>query len=254
MQDKITAQILTFNGERLIEKCLSSLDFCDHIHVIDSGSTDRTLEIAERLGARIFHRDWTGAIDQHNYGLTLVKTPWVVTLDQDEYLSDELRQSVILAVENDPKDLAGFYCSRKSWYYDRFILHSGWYPDYLFRVFRKDMIKIQGTLPHEELRPTGPTEKLNGDIVHFPYQNLAEHLHKTNIYTQDAAGELNKKGKKSSLAKALGHGASRFLKQYVFQKGFLDGQAGFILAIHAFLYSFHKYLRVREMELQGKAD
>ena len=249
MPEKITGLVCTYNGERLLKETLASLDFCDHILVVDSGSTDRTIACAKEAGATVIHHPFEGMIAQLQFGFTQISTPWVITLDQDEYLSPELKNTVQKALEN-PGDIAGFFLPRRSFYYDRFIMHSGWYPDYLLRLFRGDAVEVTGILPHEEIRPTGKTEKLAGDIIHYPYRNLSEHLAKINSYTQTAAGELTRRGVSGSLSKALSHGLGKFLKHYVFKKGFLDGTAGFILALHAFLYGFHKYIRITEPRQQ----
>ncbi len=245
MPEKITGLVCTYNGERLLKETLASLDFCDHILVVDSGSTDRTEALAEEAGAEVIFHPFEGMIAQLRFGFTRIQTPFVITLDQDEYLSPELRENVQKALV-DPGDIAGFFLPRRSFYYDRFIMHSGWYPDYLLRVFRPDAVEIVGILPHEEIRPLKKTEKLTGDIIHYPYRNLAEHLAKINSYTQTAAGELARQGVSGSLGKALTHGLGKFLRHYLFKKGFMDGKAGFILALHAFFYGFHKYIRIVE--------
>jgi glycosyltransferase involved in cell wall biosynthesis len=245
MPEQITGLICTFNGERLLEKTLASLDFCDHILVIDSGSTDTTLDIARNAGAKVIYHPFEGMIAQLRFGFTHVTTPWVITLDQDEYLSAKLRTSVQKALDH-PGTTSGFYLPRRSFYYDRFIMHSGWYPDYLLRMFRPEAVEIRGTLPHEEIHPQGKTEKLSGDIIHYPYRDLAEHLSKINAYTQTAAGELAARGVSGSLFKGLSHGIGKFLRQYVLKLGFLDGKAGFLLAVHAFFYALHKYVRIDE--------
>ena len=249
MPEKITGLICTFNGERLLAKTLASLDFCDHILVVDSGSTDQSVTIAKKAGAEVIFHPFAGMIAQLQFGFTKISTPWVITLDQDEYLSPELRDNVQAALKN-PKEISGFFLPRRSFYYDRFIQHSGWYPDYLLRLFRPIDVEIKGTLPHEEIRALGKTQRLSGDIIHYPYRNLGEHLSKINSYTQTAAGELAASGVSSSLTKALAHGLSKFLKHYLLKKGFLDGKAGFILALHAFLYGFHKYIRIVEPSQQ----
>lgn len=250
----ITGLVLTYNGERLLEKCLSSLDFCSEILIIDSGSTDSTLKIAELKGARVVHNDWNGAIEQHKFALTEIRTKWVVTIDQDELISPELRKNIIEAVDNAPDEIDGFYCPRCSWYFDRFIRHSGWYPDKLFRIYRRDGITISGIRPHEELRPKGNSGEISGDIIHYPYKNFANHLEKINEYTQDAAEDLFSRGKRGSTGKALGHALSKFLKQYVLQKGFRDGRAGLIIAVHGFFYTFQKYIRLAEIEQTEKRN
>jgi glycosyltransferase involved in cell wall biosynthesis len=246
----ITGLVLTYNGERLLNECLESLDFCNRILVIDSGSNDSTLEIARDKGAEIIHNDWNGAIEQHKFALTKIETQWVVTIDQDEIISPELRESILKAIEN-PGEVDGFYCSRCTWYFDRFIRHSGWYPDKLFRIYRHDGIKIGGIRPHEELRPISKAGEISGDIIHYPYKNFANHLEKINNYTQDAAEDLYSRGKRGSTGKAVRHAFGKFLKQYILQKGFLDGQAGLIIAIHGFLYTFQKYIRLAELDKDG---
>ncbi|OEU69700.1 MAG: glycosyl transferase family 2 [Desulfovibrio sp. S3730MH75] len=248
----ITGLVLTYNGERLLDKALASLSFCSEILLIDSGSSDATLDIAKKYNARVIHNDWNGAIDQHKFAIKQIKTPWVVTIDQDEIISPELKDSIVKNLENPPKDLDGFYCPRKSWYFNRFILHSGWYPDKLFRIYKPEGISIGGIRPHEELRPITKAGELVGDIIHYPYENFNQHLEKINYYTQDAAEDLYSHGKRGSLGSAIGHGIGKFFKQYILKQGFLDGRAGFIIAVHGFFYTFQKYLRLAELELKDK--
>ncbi len=249
--NRITGLVLTYNGERLLDKSLESLSFCSEILVIDSGSTDSTLEIARKHNARIVHNDWNGAIEQHKFAQTLIKTPWVLTIDQDEIVSEELRKSILEKLDN-PDEVDGYMCSRKSWYMDRFIMHSGWYPDFLFRVYKPSGITISGIRPHEELRPRTKAGELKGEIIHYPYGDLFHHLHKVNIYTRDAANDLYSRGKRSSVTSALRHAVGKFIKQYVLQQGFRDGRAGFVIAVHGFFYTFQKYIRLVELELKDK--
>lgn len=242
----VTAVVLTCNGQKWLARTLESLSFCDRLLVVDSGSTDATLDICKAAGADVLHRAWEGTIPQFRFAFANVATPWIVTLDQDEYLSPELAASLRAALA-DPGDAAGFFCSRRSFYYDRFLRHGGWYPDWLLRAFRLDRAEIRGTLPHEEFHPTGPTRRLSGDIIHYPYADLAEHLAKINSYTGAAARELKARGRRCGLGAAVGHGAAKFLRQYVLKRGFLDGRAGFLLAVHAFIYAFHKYAKLAEL-------
>lgn len=242
----VTAVVLTFNGQKWLARTLESLSFCDRILVVDSGSTDATLDIARAAGAEVLYRAWEGTIPQFRYAFTQVTTPWVVTLDQDEYLSPELSASLQAALA-DPGDAAGFFCSRRSFYYDRFLKHGGWYPDWLLRAFRPDRMELRGTLPHEEFFPAGPTRRLSGDIIHYPYADLAEHLAKINSYTGTAAREMHGRGRRCGLGAAVARGMAKFLRQYILKLGFLDGRAGFLLAIHAFIYAFHKYAKLAEL-------
>lgn len=250
--NSITGLVLTFNGERLLDEALESLSFCSEILIVDSGSTDSTLEIAQKHKARVVHNDWSGAIEQHKFAQTLINTEWVVTIDQDELISPELRESILNAISNPAPGIDGYYCPRRSWYLDRFIMHSGWYPDKLYRVFRHGRISIGGIRPHEELRPVDKAGELSGDIIHYPYENFHQHMDKINEYTQDAAEDLYSRGRRGSLKDALGHGIGKFFKQYILKAGFLDGRAGFIVAVHGFFYTFQKYIRLLEIEMKEK--
>jgi glycosyltransferase involved in cell wall biosynthesis len=242
-----TGVVLTCNGEKWLDKTLSSLDFCKEILVVDSGSTDSSLDIAKRHGARILTRAWEGTIPQFRFAFEHVTTPWIVTLDQDEFFSDELKADLTAALA-EPGDAGGFYCNRLSFYLDRFIRHSGWCPDLLLRAFRLDSVEIAGTLPHEEFKPTGRTRRLRGDIIHYPYADLAEHVAKINAYTQTGAEELKKRGKSATVGGAVSRGAWKFVRTYVLKRGFLDGRAGFVLAVHSAFYAFQKYLRLAAMD------
>lgn len=246
-----TGLVLTLNGAGRLEACLKSLDFCRELLVVDSGSTDETAEIAEACGARVRVNPWEGPARQFAFAFRQVSTPWVVSLDQDEELSPELRTSIMAALD-DPGEHSAFLCPRTSFYFDRFLRHSGWYPDLLPRVFRLDSTKVHVSGPHYGFRPEGTTARLSGDILHHPYEDMRQHVEKMNYYTQVAAEEMHGRGKKSGLGAAFGHGLARFLKIYVFRRGFLDGRAGFALAVNSFFYAFQKYARLAEM--RAKSD
>lgn len=248
MQQKITGLVLTFNGERLLDACLESLSFCDRILVVDSNSSDATREIAEKHGVDVLVRAWEGPAPQFRFALENIDTDWVVGIDQDERVTAELRENILKAVNEAAPESAGFYCSRRSYYFDRFLKHSGWYPDRLLRIYRPEKMEVRTDGPHYSFHPLGPTGRISGDIEHIPYKNLSEHIGKINYYTEEAAKELKEKGKTSSLFTALVHGLARFFKIYLLKLGILDGKAGFVLAVHGFFYAFHKYLRVLEPE------
>lgn len=248
---KTTGLVLTLNGEKYLEQCLNSLSFCDEILVVDSCSTDSTVDLATRLGARVLVNPWPGPKAQFEFAFSQISTPWVVSLDQDEILSDTLRRSIITALEN-PDDFAAFLCPRTSFYFDRFLRHSGWYPDLLPRVFKLKATTVHVSGPHYGFSPQGKTKRLHGDIIHYPYENLQQHVDKINYYTQIAAQELYTQKKRASVLTALGHGLARFFKIYLLRLGFLDGKAGFVLAINSFFYAFQKYIRLAEL-IQNKS-
>ena len=244
----ITGLVLTFNGERLLARCLQSMSFCDRIVVVDSFSTDRTEEIAHKAGCVFVQNKWEGPARQFAFSFDLLRqmnTEWVFSLDQDEVCSDQLRESILTAVRTGGQ-MAGFWIPRRSWYYDRFLLHSGWYPDRLLRLFRLGAMNVHVSGAHYSFHPAGPTAKLQGDILHYPYSNFREHLDKINSYAQQGADDMAAKGRKGGILPGLLHGFGRFLRIYVLKRGFLDGRAGFINAAHGAFYAFLKYVRINE--------
>ncbi|HWR03563.1 MAG TPA: glycosyltransferase family 2 protein [Humidesulfovibrio sp.] len=250
MAPNIVGLILTYNGERLLGRCLESLAFCDTLIVVDSLSTDATVAIAEAAGAVVLQRKWEGPGPQFRFALEHIRAmqptvDWVVSLDQDEYFTDELNASVRAAIANAGEE-AGFLTPRASFYYDRFLRHSGWYPDYLFRVFRPDKMEVHVSGAHYSFHALGPTRKLKGDIIHYPYRNFREHLDKVNSYAQQGADDLKRKGKSGGVAKGTLRGLARFFKLYVLKLGVLDGRAGFVNAVHGAFYAFLKHLRAGE--------
>lgn len=253
MAPHIVGLILTYNGERLLERCLASLSLCDTLIVVDSCSTDATVAIAEAAGAAVLTRAWEGPGPQFRFALEHIramrpKVDWVVSLDQDEYLTDELAASIrtALAESSAVVDAAGFLTSRSSFYFDRFMKHSGWYPDYLFRVFRPDAMEVHVSGAHYGFRPLGPTRTLAGDIIHYPYRNFREHLDKVNSYAQQGADSIKAKGRRGGVFQGVVHGVARFFKLYLLKLGVLDGRAGFINAVHGSFYAFLKYVRAAE--------
>lgn len=243
----VTGLVLTYNGARLLDRCLASLSFCDTLLVVDSQSTDETRDIAARHGATVLVRPWEGPGPQFQFALEQIRTDWVVSLDQDEYLTDELRENIIRTVQADPGQ-SGYYVPRRSFYYDRFLRHSGWYPDYLLRLFRAGSMEVRVSGAHYSFHPQGATGRLAGDIVHHPYRNLREHLDKINAYAQAAADEMRARGRRGGVGRAVGHGLFRFVKLYLIKAGFLDGRAGFINAVCGAFYAFQKYVRVSERD------
>jgi len=251
MRETVTGLVLTYNGERLLEKCLKSLDFCDEILVVDSDSSDRTREIAEACGARIIVNPWPGPVAQFKLALSEITTTWVVSLDQDEYLTDELRDNIITKLSK-KEHVAGYYTPRSSFYFNRFMKHSGWYPDYLFRVFRSGQMEVTASGAHYHFKPRGETAKLSGDILHHPYDSFQQHMEKINYYAEEGAAALREKGKSGGMLNALLHAKIRFIKIYFLKLGFLDGKAGFCNALAGYYYTFQKYIRVDEKGKWGE--
>jgi len=250
MRETVTGLVLTYNGDRLLEKCLKSLDFCDEILVVDSDSTDSTRKIAKAHGARVIINPWPGPVKQFQLALSEVSTTWIVSLDQDEILTDELRDNIIAKLSKKER-VAGYYTPRSSFYFNRFMKHSGWYPDYLFRIFRNGKMEVTASGAHYHFEPRGETIKLTGDILHYPYESFEQHMEKINYYAEEGAKSLREKGRKGGLIQGLLHGIMRFIKLYLLKVGFLDGKAGFYNAMAGFYYTFQKYIRVEETKKWG---
>ena len=246
---RLTAHIITLNGERLFGRCLDSLAFCDRILVVDSFSNDATQCLAEKHGAIFIQNPWPGNAEQIRFGVDwLAKyapTEWVFFLDCDEICSPELAHSIQNALAS-PGDRTAFSMPRRTWYFDRFLRHGGSYPDRLFRLFRPESIRIQESGAHQQFRPSGPYGDLEGDLLHYTYANFFNQMDKLNDYAQRGARDLERKGKRGGIAAGLGHGLWRFFSMYILKRGFLDGRAGFLMATHTAFYTFLKYIRINE--------
>jgi len=250
MAPRIIGLVLTYNGERLLSRCLESLSFCEEVLVVDSLSTDATVAIAEAAGATVLPRRWEGPGPQFHYALEYIRAmqppvDWVVSLDQDEFLTDILSANIRKAAADD-HDSAGYWVPRSSFYFNRFMKHSGWYPDYLLRLFRPFRMEVKVSGAHYSFHPQGTTSKLVGDIIHYPYRSFHEHLEKINSYAQQGADDMRAKGRQGGVLCGVIHGAVRFFKLYVLKLGVLDGRAGFINAVHGAFYAFLKYVRLEE--------
>jgi len=250
MAPRTIGLILTYNGERLLARCLESLSFCDAVIVVDSLSQDATCDIARAAGATVLERRWEGPGPQFQYALEHIramepKVDWVVSLDQDEYLTGELAANIRAAVlaEDDP---VGYWMPRLSFYFDRFLRHSGWYPDRLLRLFRPARMEVRVSGAHYSFHPLGDTGRLAGDIIHYPYRNFREHLDKINSYAQQGADSLKARGRPGGVLAGTAHGLARFAKLYLLKLGLLDGRAGYINAVHGAFYAFLKHVRVCE--------
>lgn len=258
MKATLTGLVLTYNGAHLLEKCLKSLAFCDKLLVVDSNSTDDSRQIAEACGAMVLIRVWEGPAAQFSYAFSQIATDWILCLDQDESLSPELSASIQKLFGPDspgqPENMPNaFLCSRRSFYFDHFMRHSGWYPDRLPRLFKRTETEVRVSGAHYSFHVSGPTPVLDGDIIHYPYRDIGEQLEKHNYYTRQAAEDMFAQGRRAGLFTALMHASTRFFKFYFLKLGFLDGRAGFILAVIEFQYAFLKYVRLMELEAKSKS-
>jgi len=236
--------LITKNEEANIKDCLESVSFANEIIVVDSQSSDQTVKIAQSLGAKVENTsDWPGFGPQKNRALNLATQDWVLSIDADERVTPELKQE-ILAVIDSSSSTNCYAIPRLSWYCGRFMKHSGWYPDYVERLFKRGSAKFSDHLVHERLLPTGPVKKLNYHFLHYSFKNFSQVLQKIDSYSTASANQAFQQGKKSSVSKAIGHGLWAFFRTYFLRLGFLDGQQGLALAISNAEGTYYRYIKI----------
>ena len=243
---KISAAIITYNEERNIPRALESLRCCDEIVVVDSGSTDRTVELATKLGARVLESSWRGYAGQKNYASERCGHDWVLSLDADEALSEALEGEIWQIKKNGP-DFDAYTMPRMAQYLGRWILHSGWYPDRKVRLFDRRHAKWVGDFVHESVMVEGRIGHLKSSILHFTCSSLSEHLKTMDRYTTLAAEQLVEQKKSIGWRHLALDPPWTFFKTYVIQRGFLDGAEGLAIANMAALYNFLKYAKAKNM-------
>lgn len=246
---KISATVIALNEEAAIARALRSLTWADEIIVVDSGSSDKTIEIAESFGATVTHKDWTGFADQKQFAVDLAENNWIFSLDADEEVSPILQREIVnLKSSTDLPD--GFKIPRLAFYMHRPIRHSGWYPDRQLRLFDRNKGRWKMVPVHEsvEMNSGTRTGKLEGDIFHYSVQS-AEHHHKMigERYAPLAARAMFESGRTASFRKILFAGPSAFLRSYVLKAGFLDGLPGLAIANFAAHHAFLKQLLLLEL-------
>ena len=242
---KVSATIITLNEERNVARAIESLGCCDEILVMDSGSTDRTVEIAVKLGVRVVENSWHGYARQKNLAAEQASNKWVLSIDADEALSEALAGD-ILTVKKDGPDADAYSMPRRAQYCGRWILHSGWYPDRKVRLYHRERAEWVGEYVHESVRVRGRVRELESDLLHFTCSSLSEHLKTLDRYTTLAAQELVGQGKPVGRARLMLDPAWTFVRGYVLQRGFLDGVQGLSIAWMAALYTYLKYAKARQ--------
>lgn len=245
--DKISAFVITLNEERDIGRALKSLSFCGEILVIDSGSTDKTIEIAKSCGARVIERPWPGYVEQKRFGLEQCSGDWVLNIDADEEVSDELRAEIISAVSS-TEDIAGWELSRVVFYLGKWWRKGGWYPEYRLRLLKRSKASWGGDNPHERAIVSGRTSRLKGELRHYTYDNMTHHVRSLNNFAAAAAQSMHRKGKKFSVFSLIVHPPARFIKFFLIKKGFLEGFPGLLVAFFETGYVFLKYAKLWEIE------
>jgi glycosyltransferase involved in cell wall biosynthesis len=257
---KLSVVIITLNEEDRLEEALKSCsEIADEIVVLDSFSTDKTCEIAAQYGAKIYKNEFVDYGSQKNAALDKAGNEWILNLDADERVSNRLKKEILefkqkrdgTGVDVDSDDVNGFLINRKTFYLGRWIKHSGWYPDRKLRLFRKSKSRWQGRI-HEALILEGNTRRMEGDILHFTYRDITDHIKRLNIYSKMQARDIVDKKKKLLYLRALLLPPITFIRFYLWKRGALDGLPGLVIALVSSWATAMKYLKAIELKRRSK--
>ncbi len=249
---KISLVIIAFNEEEKIANCIESAkDIVDEILVVDSYSTDQTVYIAGSLGARIIQNPFKGHIEQKNFALQNAYYDYVLSLDADEALSEELKNNIAEIKNNWKADV--YKMNRLTSYCGKWIRHGTWYPDTKIRLFKKSAGSWKGSNPHDrfELDEGKKIAFIKGDILHYTMNNISDHLKQMDYFTEIMARDLHKAGKKSSYLKLFFSPVIKFVKSYFIRLGFLDGYYGLVISLNSAHASFLKYAKLKDFNKRG---
>jgi len=240
---QLSVIIITRNEEANIADCLRSVAFADEVIVLDNASTDSTVDIARGLGAEVhITQEWPGFGPQKNSALKLAHGRWVLSLDADERVTPELRVELLQAIGVDRAEDA-FEIPRSSSYCGQFIAHSGWSPDYVLRLFRRGRARFSDDLVHERVLCDGNQKRLTRPLLHLSFPDFEAVLDKLNRYSTAGAQSMLKQERSATMPGAIGHGIWAFVRTYILQRGFLDGQLGLALAISNAEGTYYRYLK-----------
>jgi glycosyltransferase involved in cell wall biosynthesis len=245
MKPRISATIICKDEAHNIEECLQSVSWCDEVVVVDSGSSDGTVDLAKKLTPKVIHHDWPGYVAQKNFALDQADGEWILSLDADERCTPELRAAIEKEIGN-ADGLAGFEIRRHVKYLGQWINHGGWYPDWKLRVVRKGRARWAGVDPHDKLLPDGPVRRIDADLHHFTYRDFSHQIRIINHFSDVVSSEYVKAGRRPSILQAIFHPPAKFFECYLWKLGFLDGFPGFVIAVGSAFYVFARYVKLWE--------
>lgn len=248
MREKISACVICFNEEQKIARCLESLRWCDEIVVLDSFSTDRSVEICRRFTDRVHQHEWLGYVAQRNLVRDLSVHPWVLFLDSDEEVSHALRSEILREFENGTGKYVGYEFPRQVYYLGKWIRHGEWYPDVKLRLFKKDCGRTEGVEPHDKVVVHGPVKRLENALWHYTYDSIGDHMETLNRFSGIMSRQLYVQNRRFRWTDVVLRPMLRFLKGYVLKGGFLDGAHGLVVAVLSSYGVFAKYAKMWEMK------
>ena len=240
----LSAILITHNEAHNLPACLGSLTgWVDEIVIVDNGSTDDTVAVAQHHGARVVRvADWPGFGRQKNRALDAAQCDWVLSIDADERVSSELAKAIQHAVQQDVA--CAYNLPRVSWYCGRFMRHSGWYPDPVLRLFKRGRARFTDDLVHERLVPQDPIQTLNGHLLHYSFTDFSQVLTKVDRYSTASAQQMYERGRRARFIEAPVRGLWAFFRTYVLKAGFLDGPQGLALAVSNAQGTYYRYLKL----------
>lgn len=239
--------VICKNEESNIQACLESVAWADEIIVLDSGSSDKTVSICQTFTDKVEITDWPGFGKQKQRALERATQPWVLSIDADERVSDTLKQEILTTIQRGDA-ACGYNLPRQSSFCGRFMQYSGWSPDYVLRLFRRDQAHFTDDIVHERVICQGPVVNLHTPLLHYTYDSLHQAIEKANLYSDLNAKKLFANGARSSLKKAIFHGFWAFVRTYIIRQGFRDGRRGFMLAVVIASTTYYKYAKLALMQ------
>ncbi len=249
---RVSVTVITLNEEAEIGACLESVSWADEIVVVDSGSADRTTEIAKKYTDRVVHQDWLGCGAQKNYAARCATHDWVFSLDADERVTSSLRDEIEAVLCSEPC-ADGYFVPRKNYFLGRWIRYAGWYPDHTIRLFNKKAGRFSEREVHEKVVLSGRADFLKNPIEHYTYRSLAAFHERMGRYASLSARQMGKEGKRFKARNLLAHPVWTFLKMYFLQQGFREGIYGLMLSGLYSYYTFLKYACLLELERRDQA-
>ncbi len=251
---KLTVLVPCFNEEKNIEACLESAQWADEILVVDSGSADKTLEIAGRYTSRALEHEYVNSATQKNWAIPQARYEWVLVLDCDERITHPLRNEILSILEEGGGGYDAFRIRRLNHFFGKRIRHCGWERDYVTRLFKRDKARYPDREVHADLLVNGRVGQLKGELLHYTYNSFDQYFQKFGRYTTWAAEDLHKKGKRPGPVNLFLRPIWRFFRMYVLRLGFVDGIEGLILCTLAAMSVFTKYAKLWEKYRREESD
>jgi len=249
---KISCVIICKNNEKIIERTLKSVLWCDEIIIVDSGSTDNTLEICNKYNCKIYQKEFTGFGELKRYAVSLAENDWILSIDSDELISEELAKEIKNEINNNYENYVGFTFSRALFFLNKKMRFAGTFDKKILRVFNKKYGNFNNKLVHESIEINGKTKHLKNIMYHYSYDSIFDYFKKFNDYTELAAKELYHKKKQKNRLLIILRFPFEFIKRFIFQLGFLDGYYGFVWSFFSAFYPVVKYMKVYELFKENK--